>query len=139
MLRNILKHQNQSILLLYQIGNRYYFGHKIIIDKITIQSISYYISISTLCMYGRNIYRTRCIYSRSLKYPWTAGAIWTKISMKGEGMFLHFPSTFLSVSFHSLLYSSVPLSRIRRDRYCFLFPSGTLGQFQIGEQRSRNV
>lgn len=36
-------------------------------------------------------------------------------------------------------HSAPPLSRIRRDRYCFLFPSGTLSQFQIREQRSRSV
>lgn len=98
-----------------------------------------------LCMsHGRNIYQTRHIQTHlwNICVPWTARAIWTKISTKGEGTFLHFPSAFLTVPFRSLLYlsrSAGPLSRIRRDRYCFLFPRGMLGQFQIGEQRSRSV
>jgi len=54
-------------------------------------------------------YTERVVYSRTLKYPCAVNRWRTKISTKGEGTFLHFPSTFLSVSFRSLLYSSVSL------------------------------
>lgn len=50
---------------------------------------------------------------------------------KGEGTLPYFPSIFLA-AFRFRPFVS-PLSPIWRDRYRFLFPRGTLGQFQIAE------
>lgn len=91
-----------------------------------------------------NIFRS-CQYTTvfgNVRLPRAARAIWTKMFFeKGEGTFLHFPASFLSVfrfsSFSPFLRLARPLSRIWRDRYCFLFPRGTLGQFQIAEITER--
>lgn len=56
----------------------------------------------------------------NIRIPWTAKAIWTKISLKAEGTFLHFLS-FLLCLFHSTCFyfsrscSTWHLRRIRRQ------------------------
>lgn len=91
------------MLLLY-VDNRY--------------SITEYFILHKYMLHRHTIHWTRCIQPYSeISVPWATGAIWTKISTKAKGIFLHFPFTFLSVPLRSLLYSSYisrsarPLSR----------------------------
>lgn len=122
--------------------NHYYLRLKIITGKIILSwSISYYISI---CMLHRhNIHWTRIqSYSEISVYrdPEQYGR---KYLRKPKVHFSVLPSSFSPFCFArfyiSPSHSARPLNRIQRDRYCFLFPRGMSGQFQIGEQRSRSL
>lgn len=77
------------------------------------------------------------------RIPWNARAIWTEISLKAEGTFLHFRSSplcpFRSTCSLFFSLSTWSLRRIRIGRYCFLFPKGTLGQFHVAGQRSQSI
>lgn len=86
-------------------------------------------------MLWRNIYRLyTTVLGNTRMSSWATRAIWTKISSKGGGTFLHFPSFLLRRSY--FFVSVWPHRRVRIDTgIAFYFPKGRW--VNSAEQRSQ--